>query len=510
MGHWFKEAGFRTFFVGKWHLSEEDLPGPEGKLKTVDRKGVRQEGGRAAYARAAVLRKYGFEDNAWIGPEPHGAAVENTGTVRDPIIAEEAIEILNAMEREREEAERDSDSEEPPPFLLVISLVNPHDVCIAPFLLSTLGGLAIDDPSVPPLQPPPTIDEDPSNLPSAYRESIGQVKKLMFDANLPQYYRTYLWFHVLVDRQIGRIMDALEACPRVNASTALVLTSDHGDLAGAHGGAIQKWYNAYDEVLHVPLVISLPGPKATADVRELPTSHVDLLPTMLALCNVNVAAVADRLRRSRRFEAVPTPVGWDFSAVALDPSKAAAEEARAAAGAYFSSEDDITLMQGGLSMVGHYVPVVRLVTRAQLDAVRGARHVEAVVARAPDGRVWKAVHFYENVEHWTSPAECDEFVLLEGAKRGTRVTVTRPAPDEWQVFCLSGDPCEVINLHPAPGEEFGEGEEELARLVGWLKVALAKAHARCVRAPPRPHAPLPYREHTLSPPLGAPPLVTAA
>ncbi|MEZ5269434.1 MAG: sulfatase-like hydrolase/transferase [Microthrixaceae bacterium] len=39
--------------------------------------------------------------------------------------------------------------------------------------------------------------------------------------------------------------------------TIVVFTSDHGDLLGAHGGLVQKWYNAYEEAVHVPLVVAV-------------------------------------------------------------------------------------------------------------------------------------------------------------------------------------------------------------------------------------------------------------
>ena len=38
-------------------------------------------------------------------------------------------------------------------------------------------------------------------------------------------------------------------------NTIIIFTSDHGDLLGAHGGLHQKWYNMYEESIHVPLLI---------------------------------------------------------------------------------------------------------------------------------------------------------------------------------------------------------------------------------------------------------------
>ena len=59
------------------------------------------------------------------------------------------------------------------------------------------------------------------------------------------YRRLYYYLHKLVDRAIGRILEALQHSGLAD-DTVVVCTSDHGDLVGAHGGLMQKWYNAYD------------------------------------------------------------------------------------------------------------------------------------------------------------------------------------------------------------------------------------------------------------------------
>ena len=55
-------------------------------------------------------------------------------------------------------------------------------------------------------------------------------------------------------------------------NTIIVFTSDHGEQLGAHGGLYQKWYNMYEESIHVPFVISTPSlhkkAKQTDDFNE--------------------------------------------------------------------------------------------------------------------------------------------------------------------------------------------------------------------------------------------------
>ena len=74
--------------------------------------------------------------------------------------------------------------------------------------------------------------------------------------------------------------------------TVVVFTSDHGDLVGAHGGLMQKWYNAYDEAIRVPLLVRGPGIVGDTGGVHTPTSHVDLLPTLLGLAGIDVERAA--------------------------------------------------------------------------------------------------------------------------------------------------------------------------------------------------------------------------
>jgi arylsulfatase A-like enzyme len=66
----------------------------------------------------------------------------------------------------------------------------------------------------------------------------------------------------------------------------LVRCSDHGEMGLAHGGLRQKMFNAYEETINVPLVISnpvlFPRPARTSSLVSL----VDLLPTVLTLCGL--------------------------------------------------------------------------------------------------------------------------------------------------------------------------------------------------------------------------------
>ena len=63
----------------------------------------------------------------------------------------------------------------------------------------------------------------------------------------------------------------------------IVRTSDHGELGLSHGGLRQKMFNAYEESIRVPLIVSNPVLFPEARESDALVSLVDLVPTFLGL-----------------------------------------------------------------------------------------------------------------------------------------------------------------------------------------------------------------------------------
>ncbi len=82
--------------------------------------------------------------------------------------------------------------------------------------------------------------------------------------------RGYLGCVTYVDRQLGRIMNALDA-QGLTDSTTLAYTSDHGEMLGKFG----MWWKCslYEDSARVPLVIAGPDIPAGARVRTSVDSH---------------------------------------------------------------------------------------------------------------------------------------------------------------------------------------------------------------------------------------------
>lgn len=96
--------------------------------------------------------------------------------------------------------------------------------------------------------------------------------------------RRYAGAVSLIDAQVGRILDALEASGQA-AHTVVIFMSDHGELVGDRG-MCGKGCRFYDELTRVPLIVRWPGRfDAGRRVDEL-VELVDLKPTLLELAGL--------------------------------------------------------------------------------------------------------------------------------------------------------------------------------------------------------------------------------
>ncbi len=429
IGDWFRAGGYRTFYKGKWHVSHAHLPAPDGEgyLQTLEKDGNVNSENVAAYLKADLLDAYGFSE--WVGPEAHGMGHQNTGTARDPFTANEVVALLKRLDQEGNKT----------PWLTVCSFLNPHDIS-AFGLAAWTQGLNYDLSAVPSIPEPPTQKEDLSSKPACHQSYVDAWGKILApQPHIEAQRRFYYQLQHTVDQEIGRVVDALRAT-KAYENTIVVFASDHGEMLGAHGGMHQKWYQAYEETTHVPFVFSSPLFKGGRR-ESIPTSHADLLPTLLGLAGIDQGEALKRVATGHT-EAHPL-TGRDLSGVIRGTQEPPVDPV------LFITDDEISKgsakpgspLQRWTRKLGVYAEVVQ------------PNHVETVIAKVNvDGeeRVVKFSRYHDNAQFWTVPGVRDERL-----QRGKKIeNVTERTPDEYELYDLTLDPLEQRNLaHPSNATE---------------------------------------------------------
>jgi arylsulfatase A-like enzyme len=440
MGDWFRAAGYRTHYRGKWHISHPDLviPGTHESLRANDADGVVDPTAVDAYRRADRLDPYGF--SGWVGREPHGADKADTGFVRDGVFAQEVVDLFGEI------AASDDDA----PWLAVASFVNPHDIAFTGAAWQLLGFPAIAD-SIPEIPEAPSQGDSFAERPDCQRQFKEVWPQLLYAQETDgEYRRLYHFLHVLVDAAIMRILDELEVRGFAD-DTVVVFTSDHGDMLGAHGGMLQKWHNAYDEALRVPMLVSGPDVDTRAPGVEIATSHVDLVPTLLGLVGADVEAAAAVVSR-HHVETHPF-VGRDLSPLL----RGTVDEDAVDAPIYFMTEDEISR---GLRMTNRF-------TGDPFEPIGDPGKVESVIGRLPTGdagapELWKLNQYYERLPEW------------EEAHGLASPFATEPADPQWELHNLTVDPEERVNR----ASDAGVGE-----VLAQLRTVLADTRESMRRTP---------------------------
>lgn len=126
--------------------------------------------------------------------------------------------------------------------------------------------------------------------------------------------RYYAYLIHVVDEHIARVLEALRDSGQ-EENTIVIFTSDHGEYGGAHGMLMEKWYAAYEEAVHVPLVVRSANINPDSNMKQCDalTSHIDLLPTILGFAGVGDEERA-RIRHHLRIRnEVPEPVGCNIA-----------------------------------------------------------------------------------------------------------------------------------------------------------------------------------------------------
>lgn len=236
--------GYRTGYVGKWHLASDRGPAlPAGRRTQHWERGPvppsRRGGYRDVWVAADALELTSGPYGGHLFDE-QGERVDFDG-YRVDAVTDLAIERLGRLGRDR-------------PFLLWVSHLEPHHQNSRLRVVGPRGWArrfgAFDRP--------------------------GDLARWRGDWRWN--YAEYLAACASIDHNLGRLLEALDHDGRLD-DTIVVFTSDHGTHFRTRNAEYKR--SPHDASIRVPLVIAGPGFEGGRRRRDL-VCHLDLLPTLVA------------------------------------------------------------------------------------------------------------------------------------------------------------------------------------------------------------------------------------
>jgi arylsulfatase A-like enzyme len=154
------------------------------------------------------------------------------------------------------------------------------------------------DPHQPYIAPSP-FDTLYAGSPEDPVPDVAHHPVLQFGGYRPDYELTMLRYArevTYMDGEIGRLFTFLRA-KRVLDESIVIVCSDHGEnLGDAPGGkAFDHGWTVYEPEVRAVLLVRLPGGQAGGTRCAVPTSHVDLLPTLLRYLGLTAPGGIDGL-----------------------------------------------------------------------------------------------------------------------------------------------------------------------------------------------------------------------
>ncbi|NKB66694.1 MAG: sulfatase-like hydrolase/transferase [Candidatus Latescibacteria bacterium] len=235
LAHYFAEAGYRTGYIGKWHLYERDAKGP-------------------------VPAEHRFGYDHWLASN----VLEFTSEAYHTVLYdndEQAVELPGyRVDALTDAAIRYIDDHRQAPFFLFLSYIEPHH----------------------------QNHQDDYPAPDGYRERYTGAwmppDLAALGGSAHQHLAGYWGQIKRLDEALGRLQDALKSTG-LQEDTIVLFTSDHGCHFKTRNGEYKR--SCHESSIRVPTVLSGPGFKGGGQVQQL-VSLVDLPPTLLDAAGLDV------------------------------------------------------------------------------------------------------------------------------------------------------------------------------------------------------------------------------
>ena len=264
--HWAEslvEEGYTTGYFGKWHIERSN---------NLEKFGWQINGcvhSPLYHEKAAELLKDTPEEIFSVKKyvmEPHGYRRDQLlygVTNIDPkyrkmgVITSLAADFLGEQIKNKKK-----------PWCCFVSVPEPHD----PFIC---GEAAFEKYDIEKMTLKPNIHDSLVNQPNIYKKA-ARTWESMSDDERKQAIACYYASITEIDERFGKLLDQLESADILD-DTLIILTSDHGELLGAHG-LYCKNFSAFEEIYNIPLIIS--GPRVAKGKTRARVGLHDLAPTI--------------------------------------------------------------------------------------------------------------------------------------------------------------------------------------------------------------------------------------
>jgi choline-sulfatase len=272
--------GYRSTLCGKWHVGKQTSPGDCG-FEGVFYPGYGYPSEHPHYLE--YLKKLGCRfslSDEVFSRCPDGTSGPLLSAVQEGpeeasvphYLANQAIEAMRAAVKDGR------------PFLVRCDFWGPH----VPYIIPERYAKMYDPDSI---QPWSNFEDDLSDKPAI--QKIMRHYWGVQDFTWKEWSRMLAFcygYSTLIDDQVARMLAALDELGLAD-NTAVLYTSDHGGMVGAHGLADKGPY-LYDEVCRVPLMLRVPGIKGGRRSDTL-CYNMDLMPTILDLAGCSLPESID-------------------------------------------------------------------------------------------------------------------------------------------------------------------------------------------------------------------------
>ncbi|MCY1723473.1 sulfatase-like hydrolase/transferase [Prolixibacteraceae bacterium Z1-6] len=239
-----KMLGYKTGYIGKFHLGEEEKPTPGFDL----------------WASFEFVGGY-FNQNIWVNGKE-----EKMSGFTDDNVAEMAKNTIEEWSKDDE------------PFCLIVGLKSPH----IPFTYPERMKEYYEETHFP---EPETFYFDYSDSKPGMANNLINARE--WRAAIPAYgsfqewVRSYTRLATTIDQSVGTVMNAVEEAG-LNGNTIFIYTSDHGYSLGEFN-MCEKHY-AYEQIIRIPMIARFPDQKRRGTPPGDMVMLMDIAPTVMDYC----------------------------------------------------------------------------------------------------------------------------------------------------------------------------------------------------------------------------------